>query len=396
MERDAADTGAFFFNSIAEEIERILRESREQEQRLTLAVEQFSGALTRLAAGDFDVELKRDFRGDSIDVLAFLVNNMAAELRQLVAERERAARERESELARLVDERTARLQESEESFRRLFEAAPVPMVLIGVREGVVQAANERAAAVLNRGREGLVGAPAVSFFEEAGEWRRLVKLIEENGAFDAVSTRLLPPSGQPLWCLVSARPVSLGQEATLMASFQDISEQKRVEERLRDLATKDSLTEVLNRRRFFEIADEELARVDRYGGEVAVALLDLDHFKSVNDRFGHAAGDEALRRVASTVVATTRRQDHVARYGGEEFVVLLPETSLKGAAAIAERIRSGVAKIDLRHDAEQVPLGVSVGVALRGPGEALLAVLGRADNALYRAKDRGRNRVELA
>lgn len=395
LTRDAADTGAFFFNSIAEELERILRESKDHEERLTEAVERFSVALTRLAAGDFDIELERDFRGDGVDVLAFLINNVAGELRELVAERDRAARERETELARLVDERTARLRESEESFRKLFEAAPVPMVLVD-SQGLLRAANEQAAAVLGTSRDALVGAPVGSFFEEEGEQRRLAQALAETGSLDAVTTRLVPRTGPAIWCFVSARPVSLGDSTTLMVSFQDISEQKRVEELLRDLATKDSLTGVFNRRRFFDTAEAEFARADRYPGDVAVALLDLDHFKGVNDRFGHGTGDDALREVARTVTSATRRQDCVARYGGEEFVVLLPGTSLRGASAIAERMRAAVSELSLQHDGTRVPLTISVGVAVRGPGESVLATLGRADQALYRAKDRGRNRVELA
>lgn len=396
MTRDVADTSAFFFNSIADEIERILRESRDQEQRLGVAVDRMSAALTRLAAGDLDVEVERDYRGDPVDVLAFLVNNMAAELNVLVEERERAAREREAELARLVDERTARLRESEEGFRRLFEAAPVPMVLIDVVDGTVRAANERAKTVLDVPGDELVGLEAGAFFEEAAERRRLVELLEQQKGLDAVVTRLVARSGRAFWCLVSARPLSLGDLPTWMVSFQDITEQKRIEAMLLELATKDSLTGVLNRRRFFEVAEEEFARSSRYGSNTAVALLDLDHFKAINDRFGHLVGDEALRETGKALSSILRRPDHVARYGGEEFALLLPETSQAGAEAIAERARAVIEGLELTHEGTPVPLTASLGVAVRRPGESLLAALNRADRALYRAKERGRNRVEGA
>lgn len=359
-------------------------------------VERISKALNRLAAGDFDVQVERDYRGDPVDVLASLVNERIAELRALISGRERRSREREAELMRLVDERTAQLRESEESLRKLFEAAPVPMLLIDVADGTLRAANERAKDALEAPADELLGLKASQFLETQKECHRLADLLNREQVLDAVVTRLVARTGRTFWGLVSARTLALSEQRTWMVSFQDITEQKRVEAMLLEMATKDPLTGVLNRRRFFEVAEEELARSSRYGSSMAVALLDLDHFKSINDCFGHLTGDEALRTTARVLSSIMRRPDHVARYGGEEFALLFPETSLSGAVSLAERTRGAIEKAELIHQGTRVPLTASIGVAVRRPGESLMAVLGRADRALYRAKERGRNRVEVA
>jgi diguanylate cyclase (GGDEF)-like protein len=167
----------------------------------------------------------------------------------------------------------------------------------------------------------------------------------------------------------------------------------------RRLATIDPLTGVYNRRTFLELADRELARCGRTGTDLAVIMLDIDHFKRVNDSFGHITGDETLRRFVALAQSCLRRADLVVRYGGEEFCVLLPEVPLDEATALAERIRSSVAKgplvIDSPMGAAIVPITVSAGVAAlqHADGGNIDHLLRRADTALYEAKEKGRNRV---
>jgi diguanylate cyclase (GGDEF)-like protein len=122
-------------------------------------------------------------------------------------------------------------------------------------------------------------------------------------------------------------------------------------------------------------------------------MLDIDHFKSINDRHGHLIGDEVIQNVAALLHAALREQDIPGRYGGDEFGVLLPDTDLAGAAAIAERIRSQIAAADMQ-SAAGVRCGVSIGIALAdGPGDDVRQWIARADRALYRAKAQGRNRI---
>lgn len=175
-------------------------------------------------------------------------------------------------------------------------------------------------------------------------------------------------------------------------------EVRRANERLRDWAIRDGLTGLFNHRHFQELLRTEFARARRYAQPLACLMIDLDHFKSVNDTYGHPFGDEVLKQVAGTLVAEARKMDVVARYGGEEFVLLLPSTDVAGGGRVAERIRQRVGDTPVEHDGVSVAVTLSVGVATsddpRCAGENALVKL--ADSALYRAKRTGRDRVCLA
>jgi diguanylate cyclase (GGDEF)-like protein len=141
-----------------------------------------------------------------------------------------------------------------------------------------------------------------------------------------------------------------------------------------------------------EILAAEISRAERFGHQLAIVLLDLDHFKVINDSFGHAAGDVMLRAVSRLLTSLARQEDTVARWGGEEFVVVLPETDLPGARRFAERLRRTIdaqAVGDMRTSA-------SCGVATMLPEDTEEELLSAADQALYRAKSNGRNRTEIA
>ena len=164
--------------------------------------------------------------------------------------------------------------------------------------------------------------------------------------------------------------------------------------RLSALAREDPLTGALNRRAFVERLDAELARSSRAGRAPAVAMVDVDHFKDINDRFGHAAGDAALRRLVATVSGRLRRGDAVGRLGGEEFAVLLSDAGAGGAEAYADELRALVAGDAAASD---TPFTVSVGVAYAaGDGVSAEGLLAAADDALYRAKRGGRDTVRIA
>jgi diguanylate cyclase (GGDEF)-like protein len=161
--------------------------------------------------------------------------------------------------------------------------------------------------------------------------------------------------------------------------------------RLQVLATRDPLTGALNRRAFSDHLDAEVARAGRAGGACAVAVLDVDHFKTINDRFGHAAGDRALERMADLIASRVRRGDAFGRLGGEEFAVLLAGSDAGGAAHFAEDLRAAV-EADTDGDGRRLTISVGVAALDDGGGSAdgMLLV---ADRALYAAKEAGRNRV---
>jgi diguanylate cyclase (GGDEF)-like protein len=169
--------------------------------------------------------------------------------------------------------------------------------------------------------------------------------------------------------------------------------------RLFESATYESLTGVFRREAILELLDKEIDRSQRHGRPLVVALADLDFFKSVNDRYGHLAGDAVLKRVADELTSGLRSTDVLGRYGGEEFLLILPETDLMGGYTVAEKLRRRVEKLRLPMPDGDVKLSVSVGIAgfhLTGADqETRNKLIGAADQALYRAKQKGRNRVEI-
>ena len=206
----------------------------------------------------------------------------------------------------------------------------------------------------------------------------------------AMTLELNPPDG------------GFGEETMKLAEWLSSQAAIAIENaRLHDIvqwqAITDELTGLVNRRRFLDALRSEITRGQRLGGRLSVVLADLDGFKLVNDRFGHHAGDEVLIAFADLIKAHGRDVDVAARLGGEEFAVLLPETGLDGASAVADRLRLSLAEL-------QIPLGVgekvtvtaSFGVAELGESQSVDALLRAADSALYRAKEHGKNRVELA
>lgn len=199
---------------------------------------------------------------------------------------------------------------------------------------------------------------------------------------------------------VSIIPIRMGRDesAGKLVVLQDITEHKKLLARLRELANKDELTGIFNRRRLMEACGEELVRAARLGRPLSLIILDLDHFKRVNDTHGHQAGDEVLQGVARVIQDRLRPYDIFGRYGGEEFAVVLPETAPESGREIAERLRRDLEDHPLPVLGGELAVTASFGVAgvAEVTGEhSVRTLLQQADMALYRAKDKGRNRVEL-
>lgn len=185
-----------------------------------------------------------------------------------------------------------------------------------------------------------------------------------------------------------------GEADGISGTMLDISERKQLERRLELAASTDFLTGINNLRTFYELAGQEFRRFDRNGGDLSLAVIDLDNFKQINDQLGHSAGDEALRLFVATVQANLREQDIFARAGGDEFRLLLPGTDLAGAILVTERIRKAVTLLQVSSTSGSALLSISAGVCSCLPDdESLDSVIRRADAELYRAKAAGRNRV---
>lgn len=213
----------------------------------------------------------------------------------------------------------------------------------------------------------------------------------------------MPRIGTHLYLAIDAGPIfdDHGKLIAVIETVRDMTEQKNAQAALQNLAAHDGLTGIANRRAFDERLAVEWSRAAREQQPVSLLLLDIDFFKYYNDNYGHQQGDECLRRVASAMSAAVfRAADLPARYGGEEFVVLMPNTAVSGAKAVAQRICAQISDLRLPHAhsdvADHITASIGVATLCPGPGELANQLVAAADAALYAAKNAGRNRVIVA
>jgi diguanylate cyclase (GGDEF)-like protein/PAS domain S-box-containing protein len=321
-------------------------------------------------------------------------------------------------IARHLDARqkaARELRASESRFRGLVRGVPVAFVVHGP-DARITLANPKASELLGVPEEQLLGKtpydPSWNVVDEDGrvlpgaEHPVPRAIATRQAVRDAVVGVQGPGGSERVWLLMNADPeVSVdGTLLQVVCTFHDISERKAAELRLEQanatlqrLSLVDAVTDVANRRQFDRALADEWGRATRTGSSIAIVLVDVDHFKPYNDRYGHPAGDDCLRRIASVLTRTLLRAgDLVARYGGEEFAAILPLTDGDAATAVAERMRKGVEALAMPHGA--VPRGIvtiSGGVAATCPeiDSNALDLVARADAALYEAKASGRNRT---
>jgi len=210
----------------------------------------------------------------------------------------------------------------------------------------------------------------------------------------------MPRAGKRRYLAADASPIfdDSGRLKAVVETLRDLTEEKMARLALEKLATRDGLTGLANRRCFDETLAAEWQRAQRQCQPISLLMVDVDNFKAYNDANGHLGGDECLKRIATAVASEMRANDLVARYGGEEFAVILPNQSLKGAAIVAERIRSRVERLRLPNGLaplRQVTVSIGAATAIAGPHNTASELVAIADAALYRAKHLGRNRISL-
>ncbi len=292
----------------------------------------------------------------------------------------------------------------------IYDTAPVALCTVDL-DGRLVLLNQAMAQMLGGSTDGLRGTLLARLFPAA--WERMAAGLQCLQEGQPLEDHEFEWQGQWFYAVSSAMNDALGRVIGLSVAWTDITRRKQVEQqlteanyRLEHYAQQDYLTGLYNRRYLDERLSREIARARREQRPLSVCMADVDYFKPYNDRLGHIAGDECLRAVAAVLAeGASRPGDVVSRYGGEEFVVILSSTDKEGALAVAERLRAAVDALRLPHP--ESPCGhvtVSVGAVTRRPArdvaggeeeeaDTVAGLLRMADRALYRAKDRGRNRV---
>lgn len=296
----------------------------------------------------------------------------------------------------VISDASLRKQAREER-QRLFDLSLVMLCVTGV-DGYFREVNPAWSAILGWSPEELKARPSLEIVhpEDRAETAANLARMAQGQAVIGYENRMRCKDGDWRWLLWNSVPVP--STGLIYCAALDVTERKRLEADLVRLATIDSLTNICNRHHFLERAEQEIQRVRRYGrAGMALLMMDLDHFKEINDRHGHEAGDKVLSEMAARVLDMLRESDVMGRLGGEEFAVLLVETGNGEAVQVAERLRATLAQSPVLAAGRAIGYTLSIGVASLSPADqGVEDLLRRADQALYQAKRLGRNRVESA
>ena len=301
-------------------------------------------------------------------------------------------------LTKNLDESEQHLLDVENRYQAIVNASPDWIWEVDIN-GVYTYASPRVQELLGYRPEEVVGKkvfdlmPAeeatrvMAIFSEIARDHKPIQNLENVNLHRNGQHVVLETSGVPI---LSTNGFLLGYRGI----DRDITKRKQLETELKDAAQRDPLTGAWNRRQFESFLADAHAQVTRYGHPYSLLLIDVDHFKSVNDRFGHDVGDKVLVKLCDTLTSRMRETDNLCRWGGEEFIILLPQTSLENGHALAENLRQTVNQLSIP-PLESISISISIGVAQFKTQDKIEQVIKRADEALFRAKANGRNRVEL-
>lgn len=292
------------------------------------------------------------------------------------------------------------LRKASQEAEDLYDHAPCGYFSVDA-DGIILKANETLVEWLGVTRDELVGKSVFGFVSAGSQARARAEFqrFTEHGSARSVELDLVRKNGSILPALLDSTSVRDADGAFVMSrtTVVDLRSRKKLERQLEALANTDPLTGVSNRRNFMRMAELEVRRLERFGGEMTVLMLDLDHFKHVNDGFGHHAGDRVLQEFAKCCSEALRGVDTLGRLGGEEFAIILPWTPREHALLVAERLRRGVEAMTLRADDGRIMrITTSIGAATaQAPDIDFERLLREADAALYEVKAMGRNGVRM-
>lgn len=282
----------------------------------------------------------------------------------------------------------------EAQLETILEQSPIGVSVSRRDNGRIIFANTRFAELVGMPRDRLIGSAARDHYVDEQQRDRVVDRLKQSGSVVNMEVRFKRADGSSFWTLFTVNQAVIDGMQVNLAWIYDYTERRNMEEALRDMASKDPLTGIYNRRSFMELARQQLARASRFAEPMSVMVLDIDHFKRVNDSYGHATGDDALRMVAGACSSVLREYDILGRLGGEEFVIALPGTTPDEGMVVAERVRRHLARMPVPGPDGRFHLTASIGIAaVDSPADTMEKAIHRADLALYRAKRNGRNRV---
>ena len=296
-----------------------------------------------------------------------------------------------------INARFPEIADREQLFSRLIDAIQPGVCLVN-RGGQIVHANTSCCEMFGYTREELAGQSFLCLVgpERRETMRHLHDQVMRGNQVHPFETTLVRKDGREIWAQLSSSRLQFETEYFRVLSFMDVTERKRLEQSLQVLATTDPLTGIPNRRHFLELARHQVLRGRRTNRLPVVLMIDLDHFKKINDTRGHAAGDRVLMEFSLCCEHGIRDSDIFGRLGGEEFAVVFPDLDLPAAAETAERLRKNVAALPVSAPGGEIHFSASFGIAQVAEGETTIEpALHRADVALYRAKHGGRNRVEI-
>ena len=291
------------------------------------------------------------------------------------------------------------LRAANEELRRIYEQLPDIYYRVDMA-GIIAMASPASRAILGYAPEEMVGKPMVDLYKNPVDRKRVVaEIVSGAGKPVQVEMEMVRKDGRPVWILAHTflRYDEGGQPRWLEGTARDITTRKEMEEQLANLVRTDSLTGLYSRSYFMEQSEEIIRLMKRHHRPMSVMIADLDHFKRINDTYGHLGGDRVLVTFAETCRKVIRESDLLGRLGGEEFGLVLPETPLQQARVLAERLREATAEAITMLEGRQISLTVSIGLVEMTQNEySISTLLRRADHALYQAKDAGRNQVFAA
>ncbi len=300
-----------------------------------------------------------------------------------------------AELEQRVAQRTQDIEFERRLQADILDASPSAIAVLRLSDAALLYHNEQLLRSLDAGGAPPVTLPLEQLFVDADAAQQLTQAA--TGGLQVRDLELEVRAAHPFTALVHAQRVQIGREPALAVWLHDHTRRKQLEQELQRLAHTDMLTGLLNRRALLGRAEETLHAAHRHHRPFVLLLIDVDHFKRVNDGHGHPAGDQVLIELAQRMRAALRAIDFCGRFGGEEFAVLMPDTELEAAYRVAERMRERCAETPvLLASGQSLSITLSLGVAQWRAGEGIEALLARADAALYEAKRTGRNRVVQA